>query len=110
MEIEMAKLPDFEENRKKWERKIEERRKEEAREWKKGVQGLSKVEAAKAELKAKAEAKAEARKRLREPTWGPREPNLYWKKMRLARKEADEAALRRVAKAAMKAWDKAEEK
>jgi len=107
--LKMTKLPDFEENRRKWERRIEERRKEEAREWKKGVQGLSKVEAAKAELKAEAEAKAEARKKLREPIWGPREPNLYWKKQRLAQKEADEAALRRTA-AWNKAWDKGEGK
>src|SRR6516164_3463658 len=91
--LKMTKLPDFEENRRKWERRIEERR----------------VEAAKAELKAEAEAKAEARKKLREPIWGPREPNLYWKKMRLARKEADEAALRRTA-AWNKAWDKGEGK
>ena len=92
----MGKLPDFEENRRKWEKKAEE---------KKEAEWLSKVESARGKLKAE-----EARKKLREPIWGPREPNLYWKKMRLARKEADEAALRRVAKGAMKAWDKAEEK
>jgi hypothetical protein len=74
-----------------------------------GVERLSEVEERKAKLKAEKEAKAEARKKLREPTWGPREPNLYWKKMRLARKEADEAALRRVAKEAMKAWDRKED-
>ena len=101
----MGKLPDVEENRRKWERKAERN------EWerKMGVERLSEVEERKAKLKAEKEAKAEARKKLREPIWGPREPNLYWKKMRLARKEADEAALKRTA-AWNKAWDKEEGK
>ena len=61
--LKMAKLPDFEENRKKWERKAERN------EWERrmGVERLSKVEERKAKLKAEKEAKAEARKKLREP-------------------------------------------